>query len=131
MTDIPAPERRRPWVRRTRLGVELAFAIPLFLLEAAWLGLDSVYGYRLAVWAAQGEQGRVDAAGLAYMGRVRALLITALVLAVLAAVSRARRTVFTHLLVALLAGGALVAAQHDWDHRHAPPPGCVRYSANC
>ncbi|MFJ9930941.1 hypothetical protein ACIRU5_33550 [Streptomyces misionensis] len=36
-----------------------------------------------------------------------------------------------HLLVALLAGGALMATQYDWDRSHAPPPGCVRYSANC
>ncbi|MBK3520832.1 hypothetical protein JHN54_03920 [Streptomyces sp. MBT70] len=111
--------------------MDLAFAVPLFLLEAGWLALDAVYGYGLDVWAAQGAQWQIDAAGLAYMGRIRALLITALVLAVLAAISRARWTVIAHLLVALLAGGALTAAQHDWDQRHAPPPGCVRYSANC
>ncbi|MFH9404664.1 DUF6234 family protein [Streptomyces sp. NPDC017638] len=130
MTDTPVPGRRRPWSQRTRLGVDLAFAIPLFLLEAAWLALDSIYGYGLDVWAAQGEQEHIDAATLAYMGRVRTLLITMLVLAVLAAISRARWTVITHLLVALLAGGAFMAAQHDWDRSHTPP-GCVRYSANC
>ncbi|MFF4715028.1 DUF6234 family protein [Streptomyces eurythermus] len=131
MTDIPAQGRRRPWAHRTRLGVDLAFAIPLFLLEAGWLALDAVYGYGLDVWAAQGEQWQIDAAALAYMGRLRTLLITMLVLAVLAVISRARWTVITHLLVALLAGGALMAAQHDWDYRHAPPPGCVRYGPNC
>ncbi|KOX05294.1 DUF6234 family protein [Streptomyces sp. NRRL B-3648] len=131
MTDIPAQGRRRPWSHRTRLGVDLAFAIPLFLLEAGWLALDAVYGYGLDVWAAQGEQWEIDAASLAYMGRLRTLLITVLILAVLAAVSRARWTVIAHLLVALLAGGALMATQHDWDRSHAPPPGCVRYSANC
>ncbi|GAA2730653.1 DUF6234 family protein [Streptomyces nogalater] len=131
MTDIPAQRRRRPWSHRTRLGVDLAFAIPLFLLEAGWLALDAVYGYGLDVWAAQGEQTHIDAAALAYMGRLRTLQITVLVLAVLAAVSRARWTVITHLLVALLAGGTLMAAQHDWDYRHASPPGCVRYGPNC
>lgn len=131
MTDtLPAPERRRPWSHRTRLGVDLALAIPLFLLETAWLALDSIYGYGLEVWAAQGDQARIDAADLAYIERVRMLLIAVLVLAVLAAVFRARWTVIAHLLVALLAGAVLTAARHEWDHSHTPP-GCVRYSANC
>ncbi|MFJ3336056.1 DUF6234 family protein [Streptomyces sp. NPDC086766] len=132
MTEtLPAPERRRPWSHRTRPGVDLALAIPLFLLETAWLVVDWIYGYGLEVWAAQGEQAQIDAAGLAHIGRVRVLLIAVLVLAVLAAVFRARWTVIAHLLVALLAGGSLAAAQHEWDHSHTPPPGCVRYSANC
>lgn len=131
MTVTPAAGRRRPWSHRTRLSVDLAFAIPLSLLEAAWLALDSIYGYGLEVWAAQGEQEHIDVASLAYMGRLRILLITVLVLVVLAAISRARWTAIAHLLVALLAGGSLMAAQHDWDRSHAPPPGCVRYSANC
>ncbi len=123
MTDpLPAPERRRPWSRRTRLGVDLTLAIPLFLLETAWLVLDWIYGYGLDVWAAQGEQAQIDAAGLAHIGRVRMLLIAVLILAVFAAVFRARWTVITHLLVALLAGGSLTAAQHEGDHNHAPPP---------
>ncbi|MFH8682997.1 DUF6234 family protein [Streptomyces lydicus] len=132
MTEtLSAPRRRRPWSHRTRLGVDLALAIPLFLLEAAWLVLDWMYGFGLEVWAAQGDRAQIDAAGLAHMGRVRTLLIAVLVLAVLAAVCRARWTVIAHLLVALLAGGVLVAAQQEWDHSHAPSPGCSRYSANC
>lgn len=132
MTDaLPAPERRRPWSHPTRLGVDLSFAIPLFLLETAWLVLDWIYGYGLEVWAAQGDQAQIDAAGLAHMGRVRVLLIAVLILAVLAATFRARWTVIAHLLVALLAGGSLTSAQHEWDHSHTPPPGCIRYSANC
>ncbi|WP_234438510.1 DUF6234 family protein [Streptomyces sp. NRRL S-340] len=132
MTDIlPAPRRRRPWSQRTRPGVDLALAIPLFLLEAAWLVLDCVYGYGLDVWAAQGDRAEIDAAALAQMGRVRTLLIAVLVVAVPAAVFRARWTVTAHLLVALLAGGVPAAAQHDWDRSHRPPVGCVRYSANC
>ncbi|WP_318199224.1 hypothetical protein [Streptomyces sp. SCL15-4] len=35
--------------------MNLAFAIPLFLLEAAWLALDSVYGYGLEVNAGAHE----------------------------------------------------------------------------
>ncbi|WP_030941053.1 DUF6234 family protein [Streptomyces sp. NRRL S-646] len=132
MTDtLIRPGRRRPWSRRTRLGVDLALAIPLFLLEAGWLVLDWIYGYGLEVWAAQGEQARIDAAALAHMERLRELLIAVLVLAVVAGVFRARWTVVAHLLVALLAGGALTAAQREWNHDHSPPPGCVRYSANC
>ncbi|MGV9357381.1 DUF6234 family protein [Streptomyces misionensis] len=131
MTDtLPAPRRRRPWSRRTRPGADLALAIPLFLLETAWLVLDWIYGYGLDVWAAQGDRADIDAAALAHIGRLRVLLIAILVLAVLAAVFRARWTVVAHLLVALLAGGSLMAAQHEWDHDHTPP-GCVRYSANC
>jgi len=123
--------RRRPWSRRTRLGVDLALAIPLFLLETGWLVLDWIYGYGLAVWAAQGDQAQIDAAGLAHMERLRVLLIAVLVLAVVAGVFRARWTVVAHLLVALLAGGALTAARQEWNHDHSPPPGCVRFSANC
>ncbi|MFI9047020.1 DUF6234 family protein [Streptomyces sp. NPDC053427] len=132
MTDTPpAPERRRPWSQRTRLGVDLALAIPLLLLETAWLVLDWIYGYGLEVWAAQGEQAQIDAAGLAHIGRLQMLLIAVLILAVLAAIFRARWTVIAHLLVALLAGGSLTAAQHEWEHSHTSPPGCIRYSANC
>ncbi|MFG2137615.1 DUF6234 family protein [Streptomyces sp. NPDC048650] len=125
------PKRRRPWSHRTRSGVDLALAIPLFLLEIAWLVLDWIFGFGLEVWAAQGDQVRIDAAGLAHIGRVWILLVAVLTLAVLAGVFRARWTVITHLLVALLAGGVLVVARHQWDNSHAPPPGCIRYSANC
>ncbi|MEW1748642.1 DUF6234 family protein [Streptomyces angustmyceticus] len=128
---LSAPRRRRPWSHRTRLGADLALAIPLFLLETAWLVLDWIYGFGLEVWAAQGDRARIDAAGLAHLGRVQVLLIAVLILAVLAATFRARWTVIAHLLVALLAGGVLVAAQQEWDKSHSPPPGCVRYSANC
>lgn len=132
MTDtLSAPERRRPWSHRTRLGVDLALAIPLFLLETAWLVLDWIYGFGLEVWAAQGDQARIDAASLAHIGRVQILLIAVLILAVLAGIFRARWTVTTHLLVALLAGGGLAAARQEWDNSHSSSPACIRYSANC
>ncbi|MCX4433972.1 MULTISPECIES: DUF6234 family protein [Streptomyces] len=126
-----APERRRPWSRRTPLGPDLALAIPLFLVETAWLVVDSVLGLGMEVWAAQGNQAQVDTASLAYMGRVRVLLVTVLILAVLAGLFRAPGTVIAHLLVALLAAGVLGHVQQQWDHDHAPPAGCIRYSANC
>ncbi|MFG2125978.1 DUF6234 family protein [Streptomyces sp. NPDC048710] len=132
MTDtLSAPERRRPWSHRTRLGADLAFAIPLFLMETAWLALDWIYGLGLEEWAAQGDQARIDAAGLAHIGRVHMLLIAVLILAVLAGIFRARWTVIAHLLVALLAGGVLTASRHEWDNSHSPSPACIRYSANC
>jgi xanthine/uracil permease len=110
--------------------VDLAFAIPLFVAEIAWLVLDLILGLGLGAWAAQGDQAGIDAADLAYMGRLRVTLIVLLVLAVVALAFRARWTVVAHVLVALLAGALLVGVQHDWDHQHAPV-GCVRYSANC
>ncbi|WP_438483584.1 DUF6234 family protein [Streptomyces sp. S186] len=128
---LPAPKHWRPWSRRTRRGVDLAFAIPSFLLETAWLVLDWMFGLGLDVWAAQGDEERIDAADLAHVERVWVLLIAVLALAALAAIFRARWTAIAQLLVALLAGGVLMVAQHQWDHRHAPPPGCIRYSANC
>ncbi|MEV6995429.1 DUF6234 family protein [Streptomyces sp. NPDC093228] len=96
-----------------------------------WLALDWIYGFGLEVWAAQGDQVRIDAAGLAHMDRVRILLIAVLVLAVLAGVLRARWTVVAHLLVALLAGGILAAERQEWDNSHSTSPTCIRYSANC
>jgi hypothetical protein len=131
MTDtFSVPERRRPWSRRTRPGLDLAFAIPLFLAETGWLVVDSIYGYGLDVWAAQGDQARIDAAALAHIEQVRITLVVVLVLAAVAAVFRARWTVVAQLLVALVVGGAPAAAQQEWQHDHFPS-GCVRYSANC
>ncbi|MFF4699143.1 DUF6234 family protein [Streptomyces chattanoogensis] len=132
MTNTPpAPKRWRPWSHRTHWGVDLAFAIPLFLLETAWLVLDWMLGFGLEVWAAQGDQDQIDAAGVAHIGRVWVVLIAVLIMAVLAGIFRARWTVIAHLLVALLAGGVLADAQHQQDSSHAPSPGCIRYSANC
>ncbi|MFJ8991180.1 DUF6234 family protein [Streptomyces sp. NPDC102279] len=133
MTDtLSAPDSRRPWSRRTRLGVDLAFAVPLFLSGIAWLAFDWIYAFGLEVWAAQGDEARIDAASLAHMERLRTLLIALLVPAVLAGIFRARWTVIAHLLIALLAGGALTAAQNEWDSDHdLPTATCVRYSANC
>ncbi|MET8784191.1 DUF6234 family protein [Streptomyces sp. NPDC049097] len=128
---LSAPERRRPWSRRTRPGVDLALAIPLLLAETAWLALDWIYGFGLEAWAAQGDQARIDSAAFAHMERLRMLLIVVLLLAVLAGVFRARWTVVAHLLVALLAGGILVAERQEWDNSHSPSPTCIRYSANC
>ncbi|MCB5911475.1 DUF6234 family protein [Streptomyces pinistramenti] len=131
MTPPSAPERRRPWSRRTRWGVDLALAIPLFLLKTAWLGLDWMFGLGLETGAAQGDTDRIDAAGLAHIGRMQVLLIAVLIVASLAEIFRARWMVIAHLLVTLLSGGVLVAVQHQWGSSHAPSPRCIRYSAHC
>ncbi|MFK8843786.1 DUF6234 family protein [Streptomyces sp. Ac-502] len=131
MTNVaPKPQRWRPWSQPTRRGMGLALAIPLLILETAWLVLDWVFGLGLEVWAAQGKQDRIDAAALAHIGRVEVLLIAAFVMAALASVFRARWTAIAHLLVALLASGVLVIVQHQWDSSHNPP-GCTRYAAHC
>lgn len=131
MTNVaPTPKRWRPWAQPTRWGVDLAIAIPLFLLETTWLVLDWMFGLGLEVWAAQGEQDRIDAAALAHIGRVQVLLIAAFVMATLAGVFRARWMAIAHLLVALLAGGVLLIVQHQWDSSRTPP-GCIRYAAHC
>ncbi|MEV0265463.1 DUF6234 family protein [Streptomyces sp. NPDC050617] len=129
-TAVPNPKPWRPWSQPTRRGADLALAIPLFLLEIAWLVLDWMFGLGLEIWAAQGEQGQIDAATFAHIGRVQVLLISALGMAVLAGVFRARWAAIAQLLVALLAGGVLVTAQHQWDSGHTPS-GCVRYAAHC
>ncbi len=122
MTDSPTEARPRrgwrPWTRRTSRAADLALGMPLLLLGVAWLVLDYMFGHGMEVWAAQGDLARIDAADLAHMGRVRHFLVAALVLAVLALVSRARWTVLSQLLAAALAGALLVALQHDWDRSH-------------
>ncbi|MFD9489325.1 DUF6234 family protein [Streptomyces sp. NPDC059991] len=126
---LPAPQSRRPWAHRTPRGTDLAFAIPLFLLESAWLVLDWMLGYGMDVWAAQGDRSHISSAGLALIDRVQGLSVVTLVMAVLAGVFRARWTVVAHLLVAFLAVGVIGAVQHQ--ENSGPATVCVRYSANC
>ncbi|MER6305518.1 DUF6234 family protein [Streptomyces sp. NPDC001657] len=85
--------------------MDLALAIPLFLLETAWLVLDWMFGLGMEVWAAQGDRERIDTASLAHTERMWVLLVAVLLVAVLAGIFRARWTLIAHLLVALLAGG--------------------------
>jgi hypothetical protein len=103
----------------------------LFLLETAWLVVDSVFGLGLEIWAAQGDQARIDAATLTHIDRVWVLLVAAAASAVIAGLFRAPWTVVVQVLVALLALSMVVAGRHQWDTDHTPSPGCVRYSASC
>ncbi|MFD7785861.1 DUF6234 family protein [Streptomyces nojiriensis] len=122
MTDSPTEARPRygwrPWSRRTSLGADLAIGLPLLLLGAGWLALDYMLGHGLEVWAAQGDQERIDAADLAHMARIQEYLVAVLVVAVLALVFRAPWTALTQLLAAALAGALLMLAQHYWDRSH-------------
>ncbi|GGS22040.1 hypothetical protein Snoj_23100 [Streptomyces nojiriensis] len=125
MTDSltePRPRHgRRPWSRRTPLAADLAVGIPLLLLGAGWLALDFMLGHGMEVWAAQGDQDRIEAADLAYMARIQDFLVTVLVVAVIALVFRARWTAMSQLFAASLAGALLVIAQHNWDRDHPGP----------
>ncbi|MFE6985844.1 DUF6234 family protein [Streptomyces griseus] len=125
-----AAQRWRPWSHPTPRGVDLAFAISLFLLVTVWLVLDWVFGLGMAVWAAQGDQSQIDAADLAHIRRTQVLLVVVLTVAILAGINRAWRTVVAQVLAALLVGAVLMAAQHQWDTSHTSP-GCIRYAAHC
>ncbi|MFI8388890.1 DUF6234 family protein [Streptomyces sp. NPDC085540] len=127
MTDsLTEPRPRsgwRPWSRRTPRAADLAVGILLLVLGAGRLVLDSVLGHDMDVWAAQGHQGQIDSADLAYMARIQGFLMTVLVVSVVALVFRAPWTALTQLLAAALAGALLTTAQHSWDRSHPDPAG--------
>ncbi|WP_234314222.1 MULTISPECIES: DUF6234 family protein [unclassified Streptomyces] len=117
-TSSTEPRRspgRRPWSRRTPRAADLAIGIPLLLLGVGWLVLDAVLGHGMEIWAAQGQQSRIETADLAYLARLQEFLVVALVVAVLALVFRAPWTVLAQVLAATLAGALLTAQQHSWD----------------
>lgn len=134
MTDSPTGPRPRrglrPWSRRTPLAADLAIGIPLLLLGVGWLALDFMLGHGMEVWAAQGDQERIDAADLAHLARIQNFFVTVLVIAVVALVFRARWTVLSQLSAAALAGALLIIAQHDWDRDHPSPAGAAPEGAS-
>ncbi|MEU8794351.1 DUF6234 family protein [Streptomyces sp. NPDC048643] len=130
-TSLPVRNQWRPWSSRTRRGVDLAFALPLFVMGTAWLALDWMFGHGLEIWATQGDQVQADAATLAHIHRVWVLLVAVLVLAVLAGLFRAPWAVGASLLLALLAVQVLMVIQYQWDTGHVTAPACVPFSANC
>ncbi|WP_371640527.1 DUF6234 family protein [Streptomyces virginiae] len=107
--------------RRTPRAADLAIGIPLLSLGAGWLVRDAMSGHGLDIWAAQGDLGRIETADLAHMARIQTFLVVAL----LALVSRAPRTVLSQVLLAILAGVVLTAAQHSWDRPHPDSTGSV------
>ncbi|MEW1634039.1 DUF6234 family protein [Streptomyces sp. NPDC093801] len=122
MTHAPAdiPRRRRPWSNRTPTGADVTIAVLLFLLEAVVVVLG-LFGHGMEEWAAQGDRERIEAAELAGRVWLSRCLVAAMLLAVVAMVSRARWTVVSHLLVAAGIAALLVLDQHDRDRSHPTP----------
>ncbi|MEV4927326.1 DUF6234 family protein [Streptomyces roseoverticillatus] len=119
----PPPRRKwRPWSRRTSLGQDLGVGILLFIVEAA-VFLGVLFDYGMEIWAAQGQEDRIEAARSAELAWTQHFLVATLVLAGLALLSRAPWTVLSQLLAAGAVAVLLTLAQHDYDRRHpAPPP---------
>ncbi|MGK5547553.1 DUF6234 family protein [Streptomyces sp. URMC 127] len=119
----PPPRRKwRPWSRRTSLGADVGVGILLFLVEAA-VFLGGLFDSGMEIWAAQGQEDRIEAARIAELAWTQHFLIATLVLAGLALLSRAPWTVLSQLLAAGTVAVLLMLAQHDYDRRHpAPPP---------
>ncbi|WP_371589920.1 DUF6234 family protein [Streptomyces virginiae] len=82
-------------------------------------------GHGLDIWAARGDLGRIETADLAHMARIQTFLVVVLVVALLALVSRAPWTVLSQVLLAILAGVVLTAAQHGWDRSRPDSTGSV------
>ncbi|WP_329263077.1 DUF6234 family protein [Streptomyces sp. NBC_01478] len=120
LTERPALRGRWPWSRRTSRLSDITAAVVLFLCEIPVI-VWKVFGDGMAVWAAQGEQDRIDAANLASIAWNQQFLYVALALVGLAAVSRAPWTVVSQLLVAGLLGAMLANAQHVYDVEHPAP----------
>ncbi|MFE4856677.1 DUF6234 family protein [Streptomyces sp. NPDC056670] len=120
---LPEPSTRRhfPWSSRTPLGTDLAGGILLLMIEAA-LGVWKLFGDGMEVWAAQGDQTRIDASDLSGIAWLGHFLVVVLILAVVAALCRAPWTTVLQLLAAGAAGALLVLAQHSYDQHHPDPP---------
>ncbi|MFF1373611.1 DUF6234 family protein [Streptomyces virginiae] len=126
----PAGGTRAPGrSRRTPRAADLAIGIPLLSLGAGWLVWDAMSGHGLDIWAAQGDLGRIETADLAHMARIQTFLVVVLVVALLGLVSRAPWTVLSQVLLAILAGVVLTAAQHSWDRSHPDSTGSVSEGA--
>ncbi|MFE0174316.1 DUF6234 family protein [Streptomyces sp. NPDC059002] len=116
----PPARRRLPWSGRTSVRADVAVGILLFVVEAV-VFVAGLFGHGMEVWAAQGDQARIDAARLAGIAWTAHLLVAALVVAVLAALSRAPWTVVSQLLVAGTLGALLVVSQHEYERTHPGP----------
>ncbi|RPK29094.1 hypothetical protein EES37_35335 [Streptomyces sp. ADI91-18] len=134
----PRPRRGRPWSRRTPLGRDIALGIVLFVVEAA-VHFSVRFGHGMEMWAAQGDETRIEAARLADLAWMQHFLVAMIVFVVIALLFRAPWTALSQLLAAAAAAALLVLAQHDYDLSHprpapAPSPGyspCYSGSGRC
>ncbi|MFD9353463.1 DUF6234 family protein [Streptomyces sp. NPDC060031] len=116
----PSPRRRWPWSSKTTRAKDVAIGIVLFLTEVA-VYVGKSFGDGMEVWAAQGDEARIEAARLASLAWTEHCLVVILVLAGLAALARAPWTVLLQLLAAGAVAALLVLAQHDYDRTHPRP----------
>lgn len=98
----------------------MSIGVLLFLIEVA-VYAGKRFGDGMEVWAAQGEEARIDASYLASLAWTQHFLVVIVVLAGLAALARAPWTVLVQLLAAGAVAALLVLAQHEYDRTHPGP----------
>lgn len=116
----PSPRRRWPWSSRTSRAKDVSVGILLFLVEAA-VYVGKGFGDGMEVWAAQGDEARIDASRLASLVWTEHFLIVIVVLAGLATLARAPWTVLLQLLAAGAVAVLLGLSQHDYARTHPAP----------
>ncbi|WP_019057725.1 DUF6234 family protein [Streptomyces prunicolor] len=120
LPEHPPRHGRWPWSNRTPHAPDILAAIVLLIGEAADFAWTT-FGYGMESWAAQDDQDRIDAATLTNIAWMEHFLYVVLVLAGLAALSRAPWTAVSHLLTACLVFTLLTGAQHEWNRAHPAP----------
>ncbi len=114
----PRPRRGRPWSRRTPLGRDIALGIVLFVVEAA-VHFSVRFGHGMEMWAAQGDETRIEAARLADLAWMQHFLVAMIVFVVIALLFRAPWTALSQLLAAR--GGGRAARARAARLRPLPP----------
>ncbi|MFD9339689.1 DUF6234 family protein [Streptomyces sp. NPDC060028] len=123
MTQVlpePSPRRRWPWSSKTTRAKDVSIGIVLFLTEAV-VYVGKGFGDGLEVWAAQGDEARIEASRIASLAWTEHFLVVVLVFAGLAALTRAPWTVVLQLVAAGAVAALLALAQHDYDRTHPRP----------
>ncbi|MGW0750729.1 DUF6234 family protein [Streptomyces sp. NPDC002587] len=116
----PPPRRRWPWSDRTSRARDVTTGIVLLLVEVV-VYLGKGFGDGMEVWAAQGDEERIEASRLAGLAWTEHFLLVIVVLAGLALLFRAPWTVVLQLLAAGAVAVLLGLAQHDYDRAHPRP----------
>jgi uncharacterized protein DUF6234 len=123
MTQVfpePSPRGRWPWSSKTSRTKDVPIGIVLFLVEVA-LCAGKIFGDGMEIWAAQGDEARIDASRLASLVWTEHFLVVIVVLAGLAALTRAPWTVLSQLLAAGAVAVLLGLSQHEYDRTHPGP----------